>query len=130
MCFKVLSASQPIDHLNEDFPELANYLRSVLSTPLPASALAPPQPSQYQQDIASEHLTSELMASVQNVIQTAELDGRDPEEELRQVVGRAVLEGVVTGFQMTTDDADPQSSNGTNGTPAKKAKTDDSSAPA
>ena len=35
-------------------------------------------------------------------MERAEAEGRDPEEELRQVVGRTVLEGVITGYGMGT----------------------------
>ena len=35
-------------------------------------------------------------------MQRAEAEGRDPDEELRQVVGRTVLEGMVTGYGMST----------------------------
>ena len=35
-------------------------------------------------------------------MERAEAEGRDPEEELRQVVGRTVLEGVSTGYGMGT----------------------------
>lgn len=36
-------------------------------------------------------------------MQRAEAEGRDPDAELREVVGRTVLEGVLTGYEMTTD---------------------------
>lgn len=36
-------------------------------------------------------------------MEQAQTEGRDPEEELRQVVSRTVLEGVLTGFEMSTD---------------------------
>lgn len=62
------------------------------------------QPSQHQQNIASDELTSSLMRSVQDIMERAEAEGRDPDEELRQVVGRTVLEGVLTGYEMTTDE--------------------------
>lgn len=90
-------------------------------------------PSQHQQNMASEQLTSELMASVQDIMQRAETEGRDPDAELREVVSRTVLEGVVTGFQMTTDDDDRRGPSadikGVNGTPAKRPKTDDGGGP-
>ncbi|RDB25523.1 hypothetical protein Hypma_006508 [Hypsizygus marmoreus] len=119
----------PIEHLTEDFGHVATYLQS-LSSPTAPEAPGPLQPSQHQQNAASEQLTSELMASVQDIMQRAEAEGRDPDEELRQVVSRTVLEGVVTGFQMTTDDDDRRGaggdgSKGVNGTPAKRPKTDD-----
>jgi hypothetical protein len=60
-------------------------------------------PSQHSQDAASEQLTSSLMSSVQQIMERAQAEGRDPEEELRQVVSRTVFEGVLTGFEMSTD---------------------------
>ncbi|KAG0705656.1 ankyrin repeat-containing domain protein [Suillus ampliporus] len=95
----------PIEHLREDFPETAAYLQSRLdpSSCLMPEAMLPSQPSQHQQNIATESLTSSLMQSVHNIMQRAEADGQDPDEELRQVVGRTVLEGVITGYGMTTD---------------------------
>lgn len=46
------------------------------------------------------------MASVEDIMQRAEAEGWDPEDELRRVVGRTVLEGVASGFQMTTEEED------------------------
>lgn len=110
---------------------MANYLQSLTA---PTSPVSPPpaQPSQLYQNLASEQLTSELMASVHEVMQRAEAEGRDPDQDLRQVVSRAVLQGVVTGFQMSTDtdNDDPSEAHpapAINGTPAKRSRTDDSS---
>ena len=67
------------------------------------------QPSQHAQNAASENLTSSLLQSVQSIIQRAEAEGREvPEEELRQIVGRAVIEGVITGYGMGADAAGGQ----------------------
>ncbi|KAH9928602.1 ankyrin repeat-containing domain protein [Fomitopsis serialis] len=93
----------PAQYLEEDFPEVAAYLHSLTATTDPASAASSlTQPSQHAQNLASEHLTSSLIQSVQDVMQRAEAEGRNPDEELRQVVGRTVLEGVVTGYGMST----------------------------
>jgi len=69
------------------------------------------------------------MASVHEVMQRAEAEGRDPDHDLRQVVSRAVLQGVVTGFQMSTDtDTDEgHPAPAINGAPAKRSRTDDHS---
>jgi hypothetical protein len=64
------------------------------------------------------------MASVQDIMQRAEAEGRDPDEELRQVVSRTVLEGVVSGFGMTTGEEEERGPAG-NDSPAKRFKTDD-----
>ncbi|KAJ6619699.1 hypothetical protein B0H10DRAFT_2216539 [Mycena sp. CBHHK59/15] len=116
----------PIGHLREDFDQVASYLQSVVtpsSVPAP-DALPQQQLSQHQQDIASEQLTSTLMTSVEDIMQRAEAEGRDPEEELRQVVGRTVLEGMVAGYQMSAVVQDDRHAE-INGAPTKKAKTDD-----
>lgn len=46
------------------------------------------------------------MATVQDIMERAEREGTDPDEELRAAVGRTVLEGVVTGYEMTEDTDD------------------------
>lgn len=56
----------------------------------------------------SEYLTASLLQSVQDIMRRAEAEGRDPDEELRQVVGRTVLEGVVAGYGMSETAADAQ----------------------
>ncbi|KAF8227276.1 ankyrin [Tricholoma matsutake] len=126
----------PVQHLDEDFSQVAAYLQSTLTSPSSSSSLSTPQPnppSQHIQNIASDHLTSELMASVEDIIQRAEADGHDPEEEIRQVVSRTVLQGVVTGFDMSTTDFSDQRDqrdsriDGVNGTPAKRPRPDDGS---
>ncbi|KAI6008137.1 hypothetical protein F5J12DRAFT_905252 [Pisolithus orientalis] len=84
----------PADHLEEDFPDVAAFLRSQLTGhPVVPSEIPISQPSQHQQDAASETLTSALMQSVQDIMQRT--------KELRQVVSRAVLEGVLTGYEMS-----------------------------
>jgi len=114
----------PIEYLNEDFAEVASYLQTTL-TPETQTVQVASQPSQHLQNIASEHLTSALMSSVQDIIQRAEAEGRDPEEEIRQIVSQTVLEGVVTGFDLTTngDDRRGPATDGVNRTPSKRPKT-------
>ncbi|KAJ7494685.1 ankyrin repeat-containing domain protein [Mycena galericulata] len=114
----------PIDHLREEFSEVANYLQSVLSPESAPTIEIVQQPSQREQDMASEQLTSALMTSVEDIMQRAEAEGRDPEEELRQIVSRTVLEGVVTGYAMSEPVEDERGAD-LNETPAKKPKTDD-----
>lgn len=66
------------------------------------------------------------MHSVHDIMQRAEAEGRNPDEELRAVVGRTVLEGVLTGYEMTTDgDAgeDQREDGGANG--SKRSRRDD-----
>ncbi|KAF8899936.1 ankyrin repeat-containing domain protein [Gymnopilus junonius] len=112
----------PIEHLTEDFPEIADYLRSTLdpsSVPFP-QATAPP--SQHSQEMASERLTTSLMSSVQEIMQRAEAEGRDPEEELTRAVGRHVLEGVVTGYGMGTENDNARGNDSQSDTPAKRPR--------
>jgi hypothetical protein len=88
---------------------------SALTTTAQSTAL----PSQHSQDAASEQLTSSLMSSVQQIMERAQEEGRDPEEELRHVVSRTVFEGVLTGFEMSTDTSSNDDS------PSKRQRTDD-----
>ncbi len=98
-------------------------MRSTLGSSISAtqveSEVPTQQPSQYSQNYASEELTTNLMDSVQRIIQRAEAGGRVPEEELRSVVSRTVLEGIFTGYEMTTAGDGLQ-----NDTPAKRSRTD------
>jgi len=103
----------PIEYLSEDFPEVSAYLSSLPSasatttttrgstTSGPAAAAAAQTPSQHAQNQISEQLTSSLLQNVQGIMQRAEEEGREPdEEELREAVGKTVLEGMVTGYGM------------------------------
>jgi hypothetical protein len=113
----------------EDFPQVAAYLESVsFAGPVaPSLASNSQQPSQHQQNIVSEEMTSSLMQSVQDIMRRAEAEGRDPDAELREVVGRTVLEGVLTGYEMTTDGngnaSDAQDAR-ENANSAKRSRTD------
>lgn len=64
--------------------------------------------------MVSENLTSSLLYSVHDVMQRAEAEGREAsEEELRQVVGNAVIEGVIVGYGLSTAAQDtPEQRNG------------------
>jgi hypothetical protein len=122
----ILFILQPIEHLSQDFPQVADYLRSTLSNDgVPLHPVAPVElahPSQLHQNIVTEGLTSSLIHSVQEIMQRAEVAGRDPEEEeLRQAVSRTVLEGVAMGYHLTSNgDSEP-----IDPTPVKRPRTDD-----
>ncbi|KAK2462977.1 hypothetical protein APHAL10511_005029 [Amanita phalloides] len=90
----------PPDHLQEEFPDVADYLRSLTSSSTRGS-----QPSQYQQELVSDQLTSQLMDSVQDIMQRAEQNGREPDDELRQAVSRVVLDGVTTGYNIAAGES-------------------------
>ena len=95
---------KPIEHLEEDFPAVAAYLRSISNPdqgpPRNDQQGAREPPSQHIQNIASESLTSGLMSTVREIMERSEREGTDPDEELRTAVTRTVVEGVVTGFDL------------------------------
>lgn len=125
-------SKKPIEHLTEEFPQIADYLRSTIdpsAAGVMATTVATTAPSQHSQNLASEQLTSALMSSVQEIMERTEAEGQDPEEELRQLVSRTVLEGVVTGYEMTVDSSDsvnPRGDNAQDSTPSKRSRNDDS----
>ncbi|OSD06312.1 ankyrin [Trametes coccinea BRFM310] len=121
----------PAQYLEEDHPEVAAFLESLSgggSGGNSGSTLASPiemheQPSQHAQNVASEHLTSSLIQDVQGIMERAEAEGREAsDEELREVVGRAVLQGMVTGYGMSQDGA--QGREERDGDAAKRSRTD------
>lgn len=74
------------------------------------------------------------MQGVQEIMQRAEAEGRDPDPELRVLVGRTVLEGVATGYGMSQDPSarrdegdDVREREGLHG--AKRSRTDDEPGP-
>ncbi|KEP52195.1 ankyrin [Rhizoctonia solani 123E] len=78
----------PIEAVEEDFPDVAEYLQS--RSGLPTST----QSSQEREhEDASEELTAELIAQTEEIITRAEREGRDPHDELTELVGRTVLGG-------------------------------------
>ncbi|KAH6913037.1 ankyrin repeat-containing domain protein [Coprinopsis sp. MPI-PUGE-AT-0042] len=106
--------SEGISHLQEEFEEVAAYVqtRSALPPVHPVSS-SPAQPSQHSQDVASEQLTSELMATVHQIMQPEQSGQEVDEAVLRTAVTRAVLGGVATGYQLADD----------NDSPAKRSRT-------
>ena len=72
------------------------------SSPLPYSDPLP-QPSTYNTDQAASRLTNTILTDAQAIMQRAEAEGRDPEAELQNLVGRVVLGGVVTGANWAQD---------------------------
>ncbi len=82
-------------------------------------------PSEHAQNQASETLTSTLLESVQEIIQRAEAEGRDPDEELRAVVGRTVLQGMATGYGLSTENNGGQREDHPDRDGVKRSRTDD-----
>lgn len=123
-------------YLEEEFPDVAEYLESLPSpnsrtaptTSIPTASPQTPSlnnPSQHAQNEASEQLTSSLMQSVQDIMMRAEADGHDPEAELRQVVERTVLEGVMTGYDLSSAATDRREREDRELNGAKRSRTDD-----
>ncbi|KAF6749483.1 ankyrin [Ephemerocybe angulata] len=122
----------PIEHLSEDFPAVAAYLQSASNQ---TSAATHPsqtvtQPSQHSQNAASEQLTAALMESVRGIMERADIEGIDPDQDLQEAVTRAVLNGVVTGYEMSTEDSGMRNQpppGADDGEPAKRSRTEDTS---
>ncbi|KAG8747303.1 hypothetical protein FRC10_001482 [Ceratobasidium sp. 414] len=85
----------PAEAVEEDFPDVAAYIRSKSSLP------PPPAPS--AQDVASEEMTAALIAETGEIIERAEREGRDPHDELTRAVGRTVLGGMAWAAQQDQD---------------------------
>lgn len=121
---------QPAEYLSEDFPQVSQYLQTV-SMQAPAGSTSIAQPSQHSQNTASENLTSALIESVRDIMERAEIAGTDPDQELHQAVTRAVLEGVVAGYQMSESSEDSGERNRPSSldeaTASKRSRTDEHS---
>ncbi|THV03222.1 hypothetical protein K435DRAFT_775109 [Dendrothele bispora CBS 962.96] len=106
----------PITHLSEDFPQVVAFLqthssfppsstsRTATSTTLPDDSSVPSmgQQSQFAQNAATEQLTSSLLSQVQVLVDQG-MDPEQAEEELRRLVGQAVLQGLVGGYSMAME---------------------------
>ncbi|KAF4571320.1 hypothetical protein EYR36_008649 [Pleurotus pulmonarius] len=112
----------PIDHLSEDFPAVAAYLQTRLPSSLPPSSnlpISPSQtvsqssfPSQHAQHVASESLTTELIESVQSILQQAQsndtMDTPEVDEALTAAVTRSVLRGMTVGLEYSAQQQQQQ----------------------
>ncbi|KAG8904089.1 hypothetical protein FRB99_002289 [Tulasnella sp. 403] len=90
----------PADKLEDDFPEISAYLRSIagpVAVSDPMAAARTQQPSQYATEQTAEQLTSGLIAEVQTIMEQAEREGKDPQEDLQRVVGDALLASARAG---------------------------------
>ncbi|KAL0570213.1 hypothetical protein V5O48_011750 [Marasmius crinis-equi] len=99
----------PIAHLAEDFPSVSSFLESHPShTPSSDTTNAPSQnpaqSSQYAQNLASEQLTSELLSSVQALVEQG-IPQDQIEEELRRLVGNTVFQGLAGGYELSLQDS-------------------------
>lgn len=96
----LLRLCQPAASLEEDFPQVADFLY-FLTGPHDTG-----EPENRSQEAASERLTSSLMNQLSDLAQnepTGDESHRD--EELRQAVGH-VVESLVTGYTMTNGGSD------------------------
>ena len=64
-------------------------------------------PSDIAVNDASEQLSATLLSDVEEIMSRAERDGTDPDEALRQAVGRAVLEGISAGHELAAAEGTP-----------------------
>lgn len=67
------------------------------------------------------------MEDSQTIIQRAEAEGRDPEEELRELVGKVVLDSIIAGAALAQNNRDGsnQTANSYLTTDTKRVKHDD-----
>ena len=97
--------------MEEEYPDVASYLASLaspqaISTDTP-SLHGPPrtigggqsQPSEYHAAQEADGLTDSLLSSVNEIMVRAETEGTDPDPELRALVERTVVQGMVIGNQ-------------------------------
>lgn len=80
----------PAQHLEEEFPAVSHFLGGT-------EADDTQLPSQYAQDQVADRLTDQMMQSVREVIERAAAEGRDPDEELAELVTRTVLDSLDAG---------------------------------
>ncbi|KAI0279736.1 ankyrin repeat-containing domain protein [Russula aff. rugulosa BPL654] len=98
----------PAASLEEDFSQVADFLNSLTATLTnsldgePENRDSGQQLSQGSQEAASERLTSSFMNQLSDLAQNEPIgDESRGDEELRQAVGHAVLESLVTGYTLT-----------------------------
>ncbi|KAG8916798.1 hypothetical protein FRC00_014385 [Tulasnella sp. 408] len=111
----------PVDRLEEDAPEVSEYLRSLSSAEIPDASSGGTQSqsaSQFATDQAAELLSSELISQVKEIMERAEREGVDPEEELKKVVGDSLLATIRTGQGMSG----PNDSSAENTDTSKRAR--------
>ncbi|KZT56932.1 ankyrin [Calocera cornea HHB12733] len=127
----------PAGALEEDFPAVSEYLRSLDrpaatsdDAPNTSSALDPaqsiPMPSEYIQDLTARNMTDGLMQRVEDIMRRAEAEGRDPDEELRAALGDVFQQGMQTGRNWGAEGREQQGQNGdVDGEEAKRRRHDE-----
>jgi uncharacterized protein len=99
----------PAEHLDEDFPEIATYLRSTANEATNAATTittTAPTLSQHAQESASSALTDSLIASAAHVLAAADAAGSDPTPELQNIVESAVLQSIRAGHDLGAQASD------------------------
>jgi hypothetical protein len=137
-----ISSAQPAEHLEDEFPEISSYLRSLPSTSeaneVTGAGTLPPNsqlPSEHAADSASNVLTDSLIASLHELAMSSGGYGSAPpsEEEIRRAVERVVLRGMDVGRDLgrtaassgaPTENREPPLNN-TDGDDAKRRRTED-----
>jgi len=130
----------PAECLEEDFPEISSYLRSLSSASETTNNandtnILPPNsqlPSEHAADAASDALTANLIASVRELAMSSRDGGsaQPSEEEIRRAVERVVLRGIDVGRDLGQSAAnsgapnEPQLNN-SHGDDAKRRRTED-----
>lgn len=113
----LLRLSQPAASLEEEFPQVADFLNSLTAT-LTSHDGEPENRDSNQlhsqrslaSEAASERLTSSLMSQLSDLAQNEPIgDESRRDEELRQAVGNVVLESLVTGYTMVNGGTDSES---------------------
>jgi len=105
------SGETPADTFQEESSAISVYLCTIsppvstladviVSTPNPTLVPSSP-PSQYIAEQTTERLTTGLMSQIQDIMEQAERDGTDPQEELQRVLGDAFLASAQAGREMS-----------------------------
>jgi len=114
----LLRLCQPAASLEEDFPQVADYLNSLTTDSHDGEAASQLLSQRRIQETASEHLTCSLMSQLSDLAQNEPIgDESRRDDELRQAVGHVVLESLVTGYTIANGD--------TNSTTDARAHSDD-----
>jgi hypothetical protein len=97
---QVTLTHQPAQALEEEHPQISTYLHSL--DPNSQSTINPANPTTSTEEgpisaLAVEtytsHQTTNLLEETKRIMEASERDGTDPDEQLREVVERAVREG-------------------------------------
>jgi hypothetical protein len=104
----LLRLCQPSASLEEDFPQVADFLKSLTDTLTDSHDVEPENRDLPSQEAASERLTCSLMSQLSDLARNEPAIGDESrrDEELRQAVGHVVLESLVTGYTMTKGGTD------------------------